>query len=428
MNNKISTITLSTHYPKCNLNLINIGKYLQVDDIIIGIKYECSNLNIMKGKYSTTIYKKAKNKDENKINKVLFYNQITIIVNNNGNNVNVKLFKNGSLHLTGCKSISEGAEVTKLLYNKLISLRDKKESILLTKDSNNVLLDKDNLVYSQNDLQIIGHTKNNSIYTIHKKEYQIDWKTGNFISIKLETQRKKTLLNLNGDNIGFWKIELLKNKCKLYKKNSNIFYDYKNGFIYYNNNTIIGKFIYEIDDSFNNKCDDKQNDSNVMEIEYSCNPFCDPNYRLNTDTDTDTDTYTDTYTYTDTDTEENKNEFNKFINLDVNCMNIYFTLPFQINRKKLYEKLIDMNYLCKYKPESYSGIKMTYKLPLNGDNNGYCNCSTKCTCKNITFLIFQSGNVIATGFKNEEQIEFCSAQFKKFCLDNEKIIKKKELT
>ena len=37
----------------------------------------------MKGKYSTTIYKKAKTKDVNKINQKLFYNQISIIVNNN---------------------------------------------------------------------------------------------------------------------------------------------------------------------------------------------------------------------------------------------------------------------------------------------------------------------------------------------------------
>ena len=61
---KISTITLSTKLPNCQLNLTNIGKYLDIDDEIIGIKYNYADLSIMKGKYSTTIYKKAKIKEK----------------------------------------------------------------------------------------------------------------------------------------------------------------------------------------------------------------------------------------------------------------------------------------------------------------------------------------------------------------------------
>ena len=39
---KISTITLSTHLPNCQLNLTNIGKYLDIDDEIIGLKADKS--------------------------------------------------------------------------------------------------------------------------------------------------------------------------------------------------------------------------------------------------------------------------------------------------------------------------------------------------------------------------------------------------
>lgn len=123
---KISTITLSTKLPDCQINLTNIGKYLDIDDEIVGIKFNYADLSIMKGKYSTTIYKKAKVKDAEKINKALFYNQISIILNNSGNNVNVKLFGNGSLHLTGCKSIDEGTIVTRKIYDKLQTLVKKK--------------------------------------------------------------------------------------------------------------------------------------------------------------------------------------------------------------------------------------------------------------------------------------------------------------
>jgi len=72
---KISTITLSTQLPNCKINLINVGKYLDINDFIIGIKYQFGNLNILKGKYSTTVFRKSKNKKQEKINKILFYNQ-----------------------------------------------------------------------------------------------------------------------------------------------------------------------------------------------------------------------------------------------------------------------------------------------------------------------------------------------------------------
>ena len=45
--------------------------------------------------------------------------------------------------------------------------------------------------------------------------------------------------------------------------------------------------------------------------------------------------------------------------------------------------------------------------------DGICNCSNKCTCENITFLIFQSGNIIVTGFKSTESIDPILKDFRK---------------
>jgi TATA-box binding protein (TBP) (component of TFIID and TFIIIB) len=389
MDVKISTVTLSTKLPNCQLNLTNIGKYLNIDEDIIGIKYNYADLSIMKGKYSTTIYKKAKVKNVEKINKTLFYNQISIIINNSGNNVNVKLFGNGSLHLTGCKSINEGVIVTRKIYEKLDSIRYKTDTVLITKDLNNILVDKDNLVYSYSSNQIIGYRKDleSKRYTINKKDFLIDNKTSMFITEKIETQRRHFIHNLNGEFIGYSKIELMKNRNKFYKKNNNIYFDTENGLIYHNNDNIIGKIVYNIDET---KITNVSYTTDIFEIEYNCNPFVEHDYTVTSD--------------------------EKF-DLNVNCMNVYFNIDYKINRQRFYERLINMNYICKYKPESYSGIKLIYKIPLQNNNSisGFCPCTNKCTCVNITFLIFQSGNVIATGFKTNEQIKFATDDFFKLC-------------
>jgi len=405
---KISTITISSQLPYCQLNLTNIGKYLNIDDQIIGIKYNYADLSIMKGKYSTSVYKKSKYKNIDKIKKTLFYNQITIILNNNGNNVNIKLFGNGSLHLTGCKTEIEGIDVTKIIYSKLKTINDKKDIILLTKDENGVLIDKDKLVYSYNDYSIIGYKKEYSKYIIHKKEFIIDHKTKMFISTKIEKKRKRQILNFSGKDIGFSQIELFKNRNKFYNKNINIYIDPQSDFIYYNNNILIGKIEYNVNTS---EITNIENIDDIVEIEYSCNPFI----------------LIDEYKLKEIMTETNDIiSFKKSIDFNINCINIYFTLDYEINRQRLYEQLVSSNYICKYKPESYSGIKLIYKVDLNNNSKGICICSDKCTCTNITFLIFQTGNVIATGFKSVDGIEKVTSHFFSICDSLKEVVKKKK--
>jgi TATA-box binding protein (TBP) (component of TFIID and TFIIIB) len=383
---KVSTITMSTKIPHCILNLTNIGKYLNVDDVILGVKYTCADLNILKGKYMTTIYKKAKIKDASKINSVLFYNQVSIVVNNGGNNVNVKVFSNGSCHLTGCKNVGEGRIVTFLVYNKLLELKHKTDSILLTKDVNGVLLDKDNLIYSTTHHQVVGYMRN-GIYHIHKKEYDIDQVTGMFIGRKVESGRTRKLVNFDGEEIGQSKLILLKNKSKFYKNNAKIFYDYENRFVYYNNDMIIGKLEYTFDEG---KVTCTTDTSDVLEVIYKCDPFGN-NVKVNAGD----------------------------IQVDINCINVCFSLGYTLNRQQLYDMLCYKDYICRYKPDSYSGIKLLYKIPLatqtSSSSKGRCVCTSKCTCSTITFLIFQSGNVIATGFKCLTHVQDITDEFRKLC-------------
>lgn len=396
LNYKISTITMSLQMPNCNLNLMNIGKYLQIDENIIGIKYNFGKSSILKGKYSTSIYKKSKTKNQNKINKTLFYNQVSIIVNldpqSNDKVINVKLFGNGSLHLTGIKHPLDGKNILYILYKKLLCLRSQYDTILLTADINNVYLDNNNNIYTRDntDKRIIGFKyilKNEVIYNIHKKDYLIDSKTGLFISKKFESKRSKPLLDLNGDKIGVCKIELLKNKSKLYKNNSNVNFDYHTGFIYYDGDgksNIIGKINYRFDKEFDiNKI---FVDDQIIEYKYNCNPFSQ-----------------ESIIYTLHDLKNlNENE----LQCDINCINIYLKLDFELNRQRLFNELIKQSYITEYKPEKYSGVKLRYKISTQPIHKmGICECINKCTCNNITFLIFQSGNVIVTGFKSLIEID-----------------------
>ena len=244
-----------------------------------------------------------------------------------------------------------------------------------------------------------------------------------FISTKIEKKRQRSIVNFNGEHIGFSKIELFKNRNKFYKKNVNIYIDPQNNFIYYNNTILIGKIDYNIDES---KLTNLEKTQDVLEIEYSCSPFQnDENLKK-----------------LDLLMKSNKDilSFKKNIDFNINCINVYFTIDYEINRQRLYEELVKLNYICKYKPESYSGIKLIYKIGLNNNDQqgtlpfnedvvrrqGICICSDKCTCTNITFLIFQTGNIIATGFKKTEQIKEITNNFFTICDSLKRIIQKKK--
>ena len=115
---KIFTMTVSCIIKDCIFNIINIGKYLDIDSDILGIKYNYGKTSVLKGCYTTVMYKKLKVKNDDKINKVLFYNQVSLSIKINNNIINAKLFLNGSLHLTGIKNSNEPKIVIELLYNK----------------------------------------------------------------------------------------------------------------------------------------------------------------------------------------------------------------------------------------------------------------------------------------------------------------------
>lgn len=118
----ISTMCCSSKIGS-EINIENIQNYLQLSqDDILTVK-----MNDMK--IRTLLTKKPKNKRKKvgtkKIKTQKFYNQITVVVRigygitediNNEKSINVKLFKNGSIQMSGCKKIEE----VNIVINKLL--------------------------------------------------------------------------------------------------------------------------------------------------------------------------------------------------------------------------------------------------------------------------------------------------------------------
>ena len=169
-------VSISTMCASCKLgteiNILNIEKYLPLNpnDIL------CVKMN--DDKIRTLIPEKKKNKREKKNAKpkkkvTHFYNQITVIVRidsgeiNNWEDVtkiNLKLFKNGSVQMSGCKSLKN---INIVLNKLLIKLKEIKARIEDNKIVEKKFVDKI-------DLLCINSFKIDMINSNYKVNMQID--------------------------------------------------------------------------------------------------------------------------------------------------------------------------------------------------------------------------------------------------------------
>lgn len=114
---QISTMTLVCKIPTF-FNVLNIAKYVELDkQFILSVKW--GNTNEV---FRSLIAMKSK-KDKMAVRKN-FYNQSTMIIRTiNTGRINIKLFRNGAIQLTGCKNISIPMWI---LYNLFSVLRKSK--------------------------------------------------------------------------------------------------------------------------------------------------------------------------------------------------------------------------------------------------------------------------------------------------------------
>ena len=112
----ISTMTISCHMDT-EFKISEIGKYIDLDpNTIVGCKYGTGNIR------TVLIQKKRRrNKKKKEAKKVTFYNQTSILVkpSQEKNPINIKLFKNGSVQMTGVKSIRDCISALGILFKQL---------------------------------------------------------------------------------------------------------------------------------------------------------------------------------------------------------------------------------------------------------------------------------------------------------------------
>lgn len=108
----ISTITMTCEF-NTPINVMAVGKYMPLKHgEIVGVNYKTENvlrsLVKLKKKYNPRTTKKN------------FHNQVTVMVEiKNKRIINVKLFKNGAIQITGCKSLNNFTEAIMILCKNL---------------------------------------------------------------------------------------------------------------------------------------------------------------------------------------------------------------------------------------------------------------------------------------------------------------------
>ncbi|ARF09340.1 TATA box binding protein [Catovirus CTV1] len=127
INCKPEDVTISTMTITCKLgtdfNVENICKYIDLSRNGV--------IEVVSGKDTRTLITKKCNNQKNKKGKREFYNQITLKVNTKKDKVvNIKLFINGSIQMTGCKSVEGSIEALEKLLESL-----KKEKAIINTET-----------------------------------------------------------------------------------------------------------------------------------------------------------------------------------------------------------------------------------------------------------------------------------------------------
>lgn len=184
------------------INVSNVLKYLQLDsDKLLCVKLSKDDYrSLIKLKFN----KKQKNKKPKRGKQQKFYNQVTTIIRISQGNynileeepkINIKLFRNGSIQMSGCKSIKDVNRV----INKIIS-----------KLSHKVFVDEDNNIVKTNEK--VKDKKYTSIKFVE------DRRSIKLTDFKIDMINSNYQVNLHIDRNNLYKLLLKKKITASYEK------------------------------------------------------------------------------------------------------------------------------------------------------------------------------------------------------------------
>lgn len=172
---KPNDIRISTMTATCKTGLkVNLESI--IDHIKI-IDYYNNKEGIIKIKLGDKERGLCKKDIEKKKKKKVFYNQATIIIRKITNNIpgeiNMKIFTNGNIQMTGLKSIDDGKEIVQMFYEETKDIFDEKNNVRAIENPDDFNITDFNIVLINSDYSINFKIKRDILHNILMKKYQI---------------------------------------------------------------------------------------------------------------------------------------------------------------------------------------------------------------------------------------------------------------
>ncbi len=345
---KVTTISLNSSFHS-SVNIKLVYEFIVLDDILVGKKFE----DMYQGKVNTRTKP--------------FCNQITLTYLKNGSNISIKIFANGQLQLSGCKSEQDAQEVIFDISHRVAKIQGQihiktfvKEG-LLTDTTFRFIYGKDEHGY-----YVAGFFGMNDKISIHgtlvTKRHD-----GYFQYPDPQHTRTFRVFDQMCKFVGISQVILFNNR-KHYSKSFE-----RRGFDIYDTNHEIyrGRYVELFE---------------AVEPEYPEEVYVARFRAFNRQFDIKMDD----------------------IKIHITSLNVSYKYHIPNNGVFRLDELVlilnKMDHKAYYFDTVYHAIRMLYFV--NEHQSGHCICGSECHCEKITIMIFNNGNIILSGCRSVEVAQF----------------------
>lgn len=309
-----------------------------------------------------------------------FANQVTLTLDYNGIRISIKIFLSGQMQVSGCKDpdtatdvISNVVDILKTISGTYICEKAQVVQGLLVDVDKNFILGRSS-VKILDPFQVQGYLKQDGKIILHSVLVSRDEETGLYFHDISKSERIQAIYNNYGEVSGTKKISLVRSRKKVSKHFSQVYIKEQSTettstfhlIDKYHDNTQMGKVHIEV--SVPNQ--DLEIIPENFPVQYSA-----------------LDKWVSKKDITVTVTSINM-QFQYFLNQGES-----------IDLLKLEKIYNDYNIPSDYEENGHHALKVKYAF--NEFKNGVCICKdlAKCTCDEITLMIFHSGKIIVSGSK-----------------------------